>query len=52
MIPDVDEQPQAGFLWRMSTNAIGGVYNAASGAAGIGYNSTKWVLGKFGHLIL
>lgn len=41
-----DDQPQPSFLWRLSSGAVGGVYNAATGAAGMGYNGTKWVLGK------
>lgn len=43
----VDDQPPPSFLWRMSSGAIGGVYNAATGAAGMGYNTTKWVLGRY-----
>ena len=41
------DQPQPSFLWRLSSGAVGGVYNVATGAAGMGFNGTKWVLGEF-----
>lgn len=46
------DQPQSGLLWRLSSGAVGGVYNVASGAAGMGYSGTKWVLGKHQLVIL